>query len=798
LFASCGGGSGGNGDPDGRPGPDDGGAGDAAIGQVVQCDARWPAPQSGTCDGQSGSGSAVVLRGNILGDGTTYLDGEVAYEGDLITCVACDCSATSGYSTAAVISCGGAAISPGLVNAHDHLNYDNQPPLASTAAGGTRYNHRHDWRGGVSTPSNQFGTGAASAGMRWNELRHALSGTTSIAASTLASGMVRNLDELESADLARGLLPTIYEVFALGDSNETFRDSCGWNYEYSEYEVSLFPGMVTHTSEGINDYAHEEFRCQSRSSDGGRDFTERNVAHIHAIGLTTTDYFNMARDQAKLVWSPRSNISLYGNTADAPLFMRLGGVVSLGTDWTYSGSANLTREMACAAELGASAYGGALTAEDVWRMGTINGAIATGQAQWLGSLTVGKVADVAIFRADPGETHAATIGATTGEIALVVRDGDLLFAESEVATALGQSCDQVTVCGASHQVCSSREFGTTFQTIETEVSAGSNPAYPAVFCDVPANEPTCIPSRPGEYDGPSSSDPDGDGLTDGDNCPTVFNPVRPMDGGGQPDNDADGLGDACDPSPLTPDLDSDGAVNTVDNCPFDTNLDQADTDSDQKGNVCDACPDRSNPVSVCQPAPVGIVAIQDGTVGSGTAVNIEGVVVTAVDNSGFTAQDPTVSDGRHAGVYVFVGSPPGVAIGDVVSVGGTVTEYFDLTEITGASVLSATPGTPLPPIPLTVASAASEEYEGVLVTLTDVSAVVNPYACSADDAGCADAGLFMLNGSVVAWNRFYGGGSTEWTSEASTAGSSPTVTGVMHYRYNRRRICPRSAADIAP
>ena len=84
-------------------------------------------------------------------------------------------------------------------------------------------------------------------------------------------------------------------------------------------------------------------------------------------------------------------------------------------------------------------------------------------------------------------------------------------------------------------------------------------SYPLYFCSAPPDEPSCTPFRPGEYDGTLGSGPasradrDGDGITDNlDNCRKVFNPIRPMDGGVQPDADGDGRGDACDRCPLDP------------------------------------------------------------------------------------------------------------------------------------------------------------------------------------------------------------------------------------------------------
>jgi cytosine/adenosine deaminase-related metal-dependent hydrolase len=754
---------------------------------VIDCGRAWDVAGGTACDVSSGLGDQVVLRGDVLAPATTYVGGEVWLDASgTITCVGCDCGdATTEEAT--IVTCPDAVVSPGLINPHDHITFTEGAPLRDT---GTRYEHRHGWRGSVSTPSNpNGGSSSTGAGNRLGEIRMVLSGVTSMVGSGRATGMVRNL---EYSDAREGLPGGSVEndTFPLGDSNEVFRPDCGWYYDLDEWDVAQENAYVPHTSEGIDSYAQSEFFCSSRSTDGAEDYVESNVAHVHAMGLSTVDYYNMARDGSQIIWSPRSNIRLYGMTADVASFHRLGGVIALGTDWTYSGSMNLLRELACADSYNRDQLAGYFTDYELWRMATEDGAIASGVEEHIGRLEVGQVGDVAVFASPEGIHHRAVLEAGVEDVLLVLRGGEALYGDGAVVGALSAGCDPINVCDQQRAICIEREFGLSYRAFEDEVSD----SYPAFFCGEPTDEPTCLPSRPGEFGGGSTADDlDDDGLAnDEDNCPEVFNPIRPIDGGAQPDADGDGLGDVCDAAPLLADLDGDGQPNTADNCPFDANADQADSDADGKGSVCDVCDEQPNPDGVCPPPPaeaVSVVEVQsDFSTWDGRRVQLVDMVVTGVMDYGFMAQDPSVTDGQWAGVYCYSGSTPTVSRGDQITFEGEVTDYYGETEIDEVNILSNSgPGPDIVPISLTASEAADEMYEGVLVRLTGGEVTNDAFDC-----GCGDTGLWEIDGAagVVVFDRYYE--DSDW---AARTGTLP-LTGIMGFRWDRRRVMPRVASDF--
>ena len=125
---------------------------------------------------------ALLLRGSVLLPDQALHGGEVLIDDQgKIACAACDCHTDQAAAVdATVVTCKDGAISPGLINAHDHITFTKAEPGTHPS---NRYNHRHEWRKGVSgDPSrpaiNVPGNNNAQA-VQYGELRQVLAGTGS-------------------------------------------------------------------------------------------------------------------------------------------------------------------------------------------------------------------------------------------------------------------------------------------------------------------------------------------------------------------------------------------------------------------------------------------------------------------------------------------------------------------------------------------------------------------------------------------------------------------------------------------
>jgi hypothetical protein len=186
-----------------------------------------------------------------------------------------------------------------------------------------------------------------------------------------------------------------------------------------------------------------------------------------------------------------------------------------------------------------------------------------------------------------------------------------------------------------------------------------------------------------------------------------------------------------------------------------------------------------------------VIQIQDGTISEGYFVSLTGVVATGIDEARLHLWIADAAPaGPYNGIFIYRGAdadvlPQEYQVGSVINVTGKVFEFGGvLTEVTDVT-LAATGAlvTPEAVVGLTVADAMTEPYEGVLLTLMDVSLV-------------ADVGFGTFSATDGTTTFYIGDDAFGFSATIPTCYSS--LTGIIHYNIfdSRYEVLPRSAGDM--
>lgn len=758
------------------------------------------------CAAESGDGDLVALSGVLLlASGPEA--GVVVYSrsSGKITCSGADCD-----TTGADVICTQGVITPGLIDGHDHMQYNVLYPWQHASM----YETRYEWQ----SDGDYYDYRAAYDGIKddltceigkWAELRQLVGGATAAVGSYDVSGClgvgIRNLDE--DSDLSGISGYDLY--YSAGNVTSKFDASDGESYT-DKLASGTYAAVENHVAEGVDGKARSEIDWMFTIGMEGP-----GEIYVHASDATTSQLARMAEKGTAIAWSPRSNLDLYGNTTPADIAHRLGVPVLIGPDWTWSGSHNMTEELRCASDL-LTARGNfgstGISDQDLVDMITGDAAKILGVDGVLGTLAAGADADISVFTYSD-EPYRSVIEAGPTDVRLVVLGGSARYGLSDLVTELNDHadwCEEVAVCdeeGQERLIClqaaDSGEDAQTVSEVEGLLSSGLSAtempedlAYAAELLGLWLCEDTRPSCDPGE---PTDGDADGDGIQDTvDLCPGAWDPL-------QDDQDDDGVGDVCDPCPLVPDssscrmdpedIDDDGYRTDVDDCPYLYDPDQADSDGDGTGDACDRCPEVANPGDSACPASVDAIADESSPdhPSDGSGVSLSGLVVTAVRSGyGYYAQDPTLSE--YAGIWIFDHGDASVEVGDVVSVEGTYEEYYDLAEIYD-STTTVTGSSSLPdpvevgdPCAIATGGADAERYESMLVKVGAVS------VSDANPDTPSDYNEFEVGGCLRIDDLLWPSGST-WLDR--TVGTSyGSITGILNYNYDNFKIEPRDSDDV--
>ena len=128
---------------------------------------------------------------------------------------------------------------------------------------------------------------------------------------------------------------------------------------------------ILHLSEGTDEAARNHFLALKMGA--GQWALTDSLAGIHCAALQAEDFAVLAEHGASMVWSPLSNLLLYGQTADVKAAKRAGVKIGIGPDWSPSGSKNLLGELKVA-RLASQATGGTFSDREILAMATTTAA----------------------------------------------------------------------------------------------------------------------------------------------------------------------------------------------------------------------------------------------------------------------------------------------------------------------------------------------------------------------------------------------------------------------------------------
>ena len=151
-----------------------------------------------------------------------------------------------------------------------------------------------------------------------------------------------------------------------------------------------------------------------------------------------------------MIWSPLSNLLLYGQTADIAAAVKSGLRIALGPDWSPSGSKNLLGELKIA-RLAADLAKAPLSDFDLLSLATKTPAEILRWDAKIGTIEPGKRADLLVVDGQDGNAHSHLLTRTEHDVALVVINGVPRYGTSQLMRQLlaeqAQHAEAITIAG---------------------------------------------------------------------------------------------------------------------------------------------------------------------------------------------------------------------------------------------------------------------------------------------------------------------------------------------------------------
>ncbi|MCL2213842.1 MAG: amidohydrolase family protein [Treponema sp.] len=305
---------------------------------------------------------------------------------------------------------------PSLINTHDHLQGNYRPPVGPKK--GEFYLTWLPWDKDLKA-SKTF----QERSKLTREDLYAFSGY-----KCLFSGVTTVNDHFPH-EINKHLLPTL-PIRAIQEyclSHETTSYDLKWGdgieIEHKRAVKNKWP-FITHLCEGFDQEAMDSIDILEKIN-----ILDKNCLFVHCIAFNDEDIKKVAKAGASISWCGHSNMFMFNVTAKIRKMIKAGVNVTIGTDSSATGSANLLAEMKYDRELYRKLYGEDLCAKKIFEMVTVNAAKAFWMQDKIGALNEGMLGDVLVLKAKHDDPHENLVNAEMKDIELLILAGKPIYGE---------------------------------------------------------------------------------------------------------------------------------------------------------------------------------------------------------------------------------------------------------------------------------------------------------------------------------------------------------------------------------
>jgi len=207
--------------------------------------------------------------------------------------------------------------------------------------------------------------------------------------------------------------------------------------------------FLLHLSEGTDGPARDHFLAlKIQRSEWA---INEALTGIHCAALEPDDFAVLGERNGSMVWSPLSNLLLYGATANVKEARAKGVRIGLGSDWSPTGSKNLLGELKVA-RLASLAAGDVFSEREIVALATREAAAILKWGKVAGSIEAGKRADLLVVDGATGDPYSGLLKSDETSIRLVLINGVPRFGRSDLMKKLGGAGEAVRVGGKARTV----------------------------------------------------------------------------------------------------------------------------------------------------------------------------------------------------------------------------------------------------------------------------------------------------------------------------------------------------------